>query len=188
MIQVAMTVEQFLDQRGEMPEGGQWAELHAGVPIFLEPPDVDHGTVVLNLSKALSTYFHLADAGYACFDLGLHVSRQPDTIYFPAVSVFLTGPRFAESDNAVTVTVPALVIDLLSTPDRQQGVDNRLSHYQAWGVSAVWFINQKSKTVQLYDERGSQILDAEMTLDDITLLPGFRMPVTELFTIPDWAR
>ena len=45
MIQIAMTVEQFLDQRSEMPEGGQWAELHAGVPVFLEPPDVDHGTV-----------------------------------------------------------------------------------------------------------------------------------------------
>jgi hypothetical protein len=33
MIQIAMTVEQFLEQRGEMPEGGQWAELIAGVPV-----------------------------------------------------------------------------------------------------------------------------------------------------------
>lgn len=188
MIQVAMTVEQFLDQRGEMPEGGQWAELHAGVPVFLEPPDVDHGTVVLNLSKALSTYFHSVNAGYACFDLGLHVGRQPDTVYFPAVSVFLQGPRFAESDNAVTETVPALVIEVLSTPDRQQGVEQRLAQYQAWGVPAVWLINQKARTVQLYDERSSRELDAEMMLDDIAQLPGFRVPVIELFTIPDWAR
>lgn len=188
MIQVAMTVEQFLDQRGEMPEGGQWAELHSGVPVFLEPPDVDHGTVVLNLSKALSTYFHSVEAGYACFDLGLHVGRQPDSVYFPAVSVFLEGPRFAEADNAVTEIVPALVIEVLSTPDRQQGVEQRLNQYQTWGVPAVWLINQKARTVQLYDERGSRELNAEMLLDDITLLPGFRVPVIELFTIPDWAR
>lgn len=188
MIQLAMTVEQFLDQRGEMPEGGQWAELHAGVPVFLEPPDVDHGTVVLNLSKVLSTYFHAVNAGYACFDLGLHVGRQPDTVYFPAVSVFLTGPRFAESDNAVTVTVPALVIEILSTPDRWQGVEQRLTQYQTWGIPAVWLINQKSKTVQLYDERGSRTLDTEMMLQDIAQLPDLRVPVIELFTIPDWAR
>ncbi|RLS39185.1 MAG: Uma2 family endonuclease [Planctomycetota bacterium] len=188
MIQVAMTVEQFLDQRGEMPECGQWAELHAGVPVFLEPPDVDHGTVVLNLSKALSSYFHSTDMGYACFDLGLHVGRQPDTVYFPAVSVFLKGPRFAESDQAVTVTVPELVIEVLSTPDRQQGVEQRLAQYQTWGVPAVWLINQKTKTVQLFEERGSRNLDAEMMLEDIASLPGFRMPVIELFAIPDWAR
>lgn len=183
-----MSVEQFLDQRGEMPEGGQWAELHAGAPVFLEPPTVDHGTVVLNLSKALSTYFHSVDAGYACFDLGLHVSRQPDTVYFPAVSVFLKGPRFEESDNAVTVTVPAMVIDVLSTPDRQQGVEHRLALYQAWGVPAVWLIHQKAKTVQIYDSRGERTLNAEMMIEDIDLLPGFRVPVIELFTIPDWAK
>lgn len=188
MIQVAMTVEQFLDQRGEMPEGGQWAELHAGVPVFLEPPDVDHGTVVLNLSKALSTYFHSVEAGYACFDLGLHVGRQPDTVFFPAVSVFLKGQRFAESDNAVTANVPALVIDVLSTPDRQQGVEQRVAQYHRWGVPGIWLINQKTKTVQLHDERGTQNLDAEMLLENIPQLPGFRVPVNELFTVPDWAR
>ncbi len=188
MIQVAMTVDQFLDQRGEMPEGGQWAELHAGVPVFLEPPDVDHGTAVLNLSKALATYFHQVDAGYACFDLGLHVARQPDTVYFPAVSLFLTGPRFAESDNPVTSTVPALVIEILSTPDRKQGLELRLAQLLHWGVPTIGTVDLKAKTIQFWDRQGQRLLLADEVISNVAALPGFRMPVMELFTVPEWAK
>ena len=183
-----MTVEQFLDQRGEMPEGGQWAELHAGVPVFLEPPDVDHGTVVLNLSKALATYFHQADAGYACFDHGLHVGRQPDTVLFPAVSLYLTGPRFAELDNPVTTTVPALVIEILSTPDRKQGIELRVAQLLHWGVPSIWTIDQKVKTVQIWDRRGERWQHSDDVIESVGALPGFRLPVVELFAVPEWAK
>lgn len=188
MIQVAMTVEQFLDQRSEMPDGGQWAELHAGVPVFLEPPSVDHGTVVLNLSKALATYFHQVEAGYACFDLGLHVARQPDTVYFPGVSVFLTGPRFAESDQAVTRTVPALVIEILSTPDRRQGLELRLAQLLHWGVGEIWMIDQKAMTVELCDRQGPRVWGSGEVIENLRSLPGFRLPVAEIFAVPDWAK
>ena len=188
MIQIAMTVEQFLDQRSEMPEGGQWAELHAGVPVFLEPPDVDHGTVVLNLSKALATYFHQTDAGYACFDHGLHVGQQPDTVLFPAISLYLTGPRFAELDNPVTTTVPALVVEILSTPDRQQGIEQRLAQLLHWGVPAIWTIDQKAKTVQLWDRRGERLLKVDDVIENLGELPGFRLSVVELFAVPEWAK
>ena len=188
MIQVAMTVEQFLDQREEMPEGGQWAELHAGVPVFLEPPDVDHGTVVLNLSKALATHFHKADAGYACFDHGLHVTQRPDTVLFPAVSLYLTGPRFAELDNPVTTTVPALVIEILSTPDRQQGIEQRLAQLLHWGVPTIWTIDPRAKTVQSWNRQGQQLLQHGEVMENIAGLPGFRVPVMELFAVPEWAK
>ncbi len=188
MIQVAMTVEQFLDQREEMPEGGQWAELHAGVPVFLEPPDVDHGTVVLNLSKALATYFHQTDAGYACFDHGLHVAQSPDTVLFPAVSLYLTGPRFAELDNPVTTTVPALVVEILSTPDRKQGIEQRLAQLLHWGVPTIWTIDQRAKTVQIWDCRGERRLGTDGVIEDMRAIPGFRVPVMELFAVPEWAK
>ena len=188
MIQVAMTVEQFLDQRSEMPEGGQWAELHAGVPVFLEPPDVDHGTVVLNLSKALATYFHQVEAGYACFDHGLHVGQQPDTVLFPAVSLYLTGPRFAELDHPVTTNVPAMVVEILSTPDRRQGFEQRVGRLLEWGVPMVWTIDPKAKTVQLWDRHGERWLGTEAVIEQMETLPGFRVPVVELFAVPEWAK
>ncbi len=188
MIQIAMTVEQFLDQRSEMPEGGQWAELHAGVPVFLEPPDVDHGTVVLNLSKALATYFHQVEAGYACFDHGLHVGQHPDTVLFPAASLYLTGPRFAELDNSVTTAVPALVVDILSSPDRRQGLEQRIGQLMEWGVPTVWTIDPLAQTMQLWSKKECLSFRSTESLEGIGELPGFQIPVQELFAIPEWAK
>jgi hypothetical protein len=81
MIKRIMTAENFADERSELPDAGQWAELIRGVPVTLAPPDIEHGTIVLNLSKAFSTYVHSGGPGYACFDLGLIVERRPDTSF-----------------------------------------------------------------------------------------------------------
>ena len=138
MIQIAMTVEQFLEQRGEMPEGGQWAELHGGVPVFLEPPDVDHGTVVLNLSKALADYFQKSPIGYACFDLGLQLDLHPAVVLFPAISVYVGGAMFAETDQTISQRIPNWIVDLASTPDRRVLMADRIARWRSWGIQEVW--------------------------------------------------
>ncbi len=192
MIQIAMTVEQFLEQRGEMPEGGQWAELIAGVPVFLEPPDVDHGTVVLNLSKALASYFHSQPSGYAAFDLGLHLAAQPDTVLFPAACLFLTGPRFAETDRDVTTSVPEIIVDIHSTPDRRAVASERVWKFLAHGASSVWSIDSKTKQVGIHSiaagHRQSRELSPTGLIERLRECPGFQMAVAELFAVPEWFR
>ena len=69
----SMTAEEFMERLFEFPDAGQWSELEEGVVVHLQPPDIDHGTVVLNLSKAFSEYTHSTERGYACFDLGCAV-------------------------------------------------------------------------------------------------------------------
>ena len=106
MLQPLMTIEEFLEKRPDLPESGQWTELRDGAPVSFDPPGVDHGTVILNLSKLLSEYVHQSDQGYAAFDVGVVLQRSPDFVVFPSVSYFLEGPRFAESDNAVATRPP----------------------------------------------------------------------------------
>lgn len=124
-----LTAEQFIEQRFDMPDSGQWAELVEGVPVFLEPPDLDHGNAILNLSKAVAAYVQQGVPGYACFDLGLLMGRAPDTIRFPAMCWFATGERFEESDKDITETVPTLVVD--------HGVDPRPPTPRCPGGSAT---------------------------------------------------
>lgn len=192
MIQISMTVEQFLEQRGEMPEGGQWAELIAGVPVFLEPPDVDHGTVVLNLSKALAGYFHSQPSGYAAFDLGLHLARQPDTVLFPAISLFQGGPRFAETDYEVTTSVPEVVVDIHSTSDRREKARERMAQFLAYGVQSVWGIDPRQRWVRIETRTVDGITIRELSatefIDEIPGCPGFRIAAEALFVVPEWSR
>lgn len=189
MVQPILTADEYLDQRFDLPESGQWSELQDGVPVFFEPPDVDHGTAILNLSKALSEYVHREGVGYPCFDLGLIVARRPDSILFPAVSYFLTGTRFAEADRAATETVPSLVVEMLSTPDRQRVFDARATCYLRRGTALVWGIRPRERSIEIRRlDHPPHVVQRQETLESDSLLPGFSTPVGRLFEEPDWYR
>src|SRR5258708_28523272 len=127
-----LTAEQFVAGRDELPDGGRWTELVAGKPVILSPPTVEHGTVVLNLGKALAEYSQREQGGYACFELGLVVAHNPDTVYFPAACFFTAGPIFAESGKVLTETRPAVVIEVASTNDRRRGMEQRVTGWLEW--------------------------------------------------------
>lgn len=190
MIQRIMTAEEFAENRIELPDAGQWAELVRGVPVTLEPPDLDHGTIVLNLSKAFARYVEEALVGYPCFDLGLKVESRPDTVLFPAISYFLEGDRFAEADYDYTETVPALVVELITTTDRRRNYRERIGVYQRHGVQTIWLVDSLQRTVHVVEraQLSPRRISEFETLRGAPLLEGFAIPVAELFEEPDWAK
>lgn len=184
-----MTAEEFSRQRSELPDAGQWAELVRGVPVTLQPPDLDHGTIVLNLSKAFSAYVHREMFGYPCFDLGLKLETRPDTVLFPAVSYFTAGERFAEADNDYTETIPTVVVELASTNDRRSNVNERITLYKQRGVRAVWVVDPHNRTVHIirsHTNSPTRLTEFEM-LHGGPDLKGFQMNVADLFAEPKWA-
>jgi len=183
-----VSVEEFLERRFDLPESGQWSELDAGQLVHLQPPDLDHGNTILNLSKILAEFASQAE-GYPCFDLGLLLQREPDTVWFPAVSYFDSGPRFAESDSIATEAVPAAVIELASTADRRRPIPRRVERYLAWGVHEVWVIDPSEQSVQstIADEPESPICwEAGDLLVGRGCFAGLEHEVRELFSEPDW--
>lgn len=184
-----LTAEEFLEHRSSLPDGGQWAELVRGVPATLSPPDLEHGNIVLNFSKAFAAYVQSTLHGYACFDLGLRVERSPDTVYFPAVSYFTSGPRFAEADNEITDSIPELVIELASTNDRRHQISDRINAYQRHGIGTIWLVDPHQKTVHLCRSglAGNRRFDQDDQLTGEDVLPGFQYRVADLFKPPDWA-
>jgi len=189
MIKRIMTAENFADERSELPDAGQWAELIRGVPVTLAPPDIEHGTLVLNLSKAFSSYVHSGGPGYACFDLGLIVERRPDTVFFPAVSYFTTGERFSETDLAITESIPAVIVELLTTNERRTNISERVNAYYRFGANVLWLIDPADKLVYTFNRR----TDTRRRYAEEDLLPGelalpdFSVPVASLFEPPAWA-
>lgn len=190
MIQRIMTAQEFTACRAELPDAGQWAELVRGVPVTLQPPDLEHGNVVLNLSKAFAAYVQETFIGYPCFDLGVKVEDRPDTIFFPAVSYFVDGERFAEADKEFTENVPSLVIELVSTSERRRCINERVGAYLRRGVSLLWLIDPQQRTVHVVEQgrpAPRRISEFE-TLRGDPLLSGFQIRVGELFVEPEWAR
>lgn len=185
----SLTAEQFVAGREELPDGGRWTELVAGRPLTLSPPTIEHGTIVLNLTKALAAYSQSGQAGYACFELGLMIARHPDTVYFPAVSFFTSGPLFAEADKVVTEVRPSMVVEVASTNDRRRGMEQRVSAWLEWGVKLVWVLDPQSKQVHAIEKgKAGQRLAEHQSLLGGSVLGGFKVNVGELFKEPGWAR
>lgn len=184
-----MSSQEFLEQRSELPDAGQWAELIRGVPVSLNPPDLEHGTTVLNLSKALSKYVHRTLHGYACFDLGIHVEHRPDTILFPAISYFTQGERFAETDNEIAATVPNLVIELLSTHDRRGTINDRITAYRRHGIPSLWLVDPIQQSVHIVNQitTATRRFEVNDVLQGEPALPDFQITVEHLFAPPEWA-
>lgn len=183
-----ISAQQFADQKFDLPEGGRWSELIAGEIVAQQPPDPIHGNVVLNLSKALAVHLQQEQtAGYACFELGLVVKRNPDTVRCPPLSFFSGGPMFAETDNVVTETQPALVVEIASTPDRRRDMRHRVESYLQWGVDMIWVADTEDRQLHVFraDQEATQ-LKAEETLTGGPVLAGFEVPVARLFADPAW--
>ena len=196
MIDVArLSAESFDDARYDLPDGGQWVELVRGRVETLSPPEEEHRVTVLNLSKALADYLNEHREGYPCFELGLIVSRDPDTVRFPAISYFLGGELFAETDKAITDPRPALVIEVMSSNDRRRSLNDRIFEYTNWGVEVLWIVDPIDKAVHtLRPGYANKVAREDETLTGSLswrhkataqpILPDFRIAVSEIFTPP----
>lgn len=182
-----LTAEQFGVTRFDLPDSGRWTELVRGKVVTLAPPEPDHGTIVLNLGKEFAGYFQRHRVGYACFDLGLTLSRSPDTVRFPAVSLFLGHVDFAESDRDITDSIPDLVVEVGSSPVRRRTMSDRVTELLAMGVRQVWVIDPAARSVDVLEStRPREHLLAARVLESANLLPGFGMQVEDLFVEPSW--
>lgn len=77
---------------------------------------------------------------------------------------------------------PDLAVEVLSKGNTKGEMARKLKDYFLAGVLLVWFIDPAKRTVTVYtapDE--SIVLSEEQTLDGGQVLPGFRLPVKELF-------
>jgi Uma2 family endonuclease len=84
--------------------------------------------------------------------------------------------------GAVAGFAPDLAIEVLSRSNTQAEMARKRREYFEAGVRLVWEIDLPTRTVAVYDapER-STVLDATQILDGGDVLPGFALPLADLF-------
>jgi Uma2 family endonuclease len=111
------------------------------------------------------------------------LSYDPLTIVVPDVAFVRSsrlpaGPR----PKGYAPFAPDLAIEVRSPTDRRADIDDKLAHYRRAGVPLVWWVDPAQRRVEVY-RRG--LLVAELgegnVLDGEDILPGFRLPVAEIF-------
>lgn len=80
---------------------------------------------------------------------------------------------------------PDLAVEVVSPHDLAYDVDSKVEDYLQADVRLVWVVNPVTRTVRVHrpDGPGTTLrLDDELTGGDV--LPGFRCPLRDIFTLP----
>lgn len=115
---------------------------------------------------------------------GYLVASDPDSVLTPSVGI-LTRAQFEridwQSDGYIPVA-PAIAIEVTQETDREEVLARKVAIYLAAGTQEVWLIRsgQREVHVHAFDD-AVRVLDRDRTLAHPTVLPGFALPVAELF-------
>jgi len=155
-------------------------ELVNGRVVPMAPVDPIHGTLVARLGARLVAYVDETGRGVAMGGkVGLYTSHDPDTVR-AVDALFISHERYARQGPGTFLDVaPELVAEILSPEDRP-GV--KIQEYLAIGVDRVWLVDRRRRQVRIYrPPEHVETLEFGDTLRDDETLPGFVMPLSELF-------
>jgi Uma2 family endonuclease len=78
---------------------------------------------------------------------------------------------------------PDLAVEVLSPTDRMGDALAKISMYLQAGVQIVWLVDPSSQTVTVFQpDAAPATLRTGDTLDGGSVLPGFSLPVAEMFS------
>jgi Uma2 family endonuclease len=117
-------------------------------------------------------------------EVGIYIRRDPDTVRAADV-LYISNERYAGKRSSSYLDVaPELVVEILSPNDSWSNVAQKLRDYFSIGVKAIWVVDPEVRLIYAYR---SMTAVREFTEQDELIeeevLPGFHVPVAELFEI-----
>jgi Uma2 family endonuclease len=117
-------------------------------------------------------------------ETGFKLFRDPDTVRAPDVA-FVAQARIPADGVPKTgywEIAPDLVAEVVSPNDSWAEVQDKVSDYLAAGVRLVWVVEPSTQTVTAYRSfKQAQIVTVAETLDGEDVVPGFSLPLAQLF-------
>ncbi|GJG85793.1 hypothetical protein tb265_09740 [Gemmatimonadetes bacterium T265] len=155
-----------------------------GVEGPLSPTSGGHGAVVSNLSFALESHVRPRRLGRVFTDPSTFViSEVPKRIRCPDVA-FVRSDRLTAGlrMKGFIRLAPDLAAEVISPSEPTKNIERKIAQYLEAGVRLVWRVDPRPRDVTVYTPDGAVVrLTDSGTLDGGAVLPGFALPVAELF-------
>jgi Uma2 family endonuclease len=171
-----------IDEFAEMPLQGIW-ELVDGEPIELSPAAGRSGWISATVVALLANHVRSGRLGWAfSAETGFILFSDRQTVRSPDAAVVLSN-RLAELPDSFVPMAPDLAVEVLSPSDRMADALAKVAMYLQAGTSLVWLVNPATRRVMVFrSEMDPVTLGESDTLDGGDVLPGFSVPIAEIFT------
>ncbi len=167
-----------------IPDSACRHELIRGKIVEMPPAGGEHGAIGMRIGISLGV--HIRDRNLGLLfnaDTGFIIQHDPDTVLAPDVA-FIFKHRLPPRDErkGFMPVVPDLVVEVISPSDRIARVMDKVSMYLNNGVQAVWLVFPDQRIVTIHTpDKIARTYDEEDMLDGGDVLPGFQLPVAEIF-------
>ncbi len=144
-----------------------------------------HGVIALMLIELLQGFVRQWSLGLVLPDgVGYVLRREPDQLRIPDVS-FLAWSQVPEDGipEGFWEGAPTLAVEIVSPHDRAADIHRKVHDYLDAGTRLVWVLWPQQTAVTVYDADGQRELGSDDQLDGGDVLPGFSVPVGDLFEV-----
>lgn len=177
---VAADLEAF---PAELPSGPIDYELDDGRLVLTAPFTCDHSTARTNIAARLMLDGQFKGHGKAYGRVAIVLWRDPDRVVTPSAA-FIANKSLPirTSPEDYLETIPELVVEIRSKNDLLAYMRRKVEHYLKAGVEVVWLADSAVKTITIHAPGVEPIIrGAEDTLELLDLIPGFSLPVADIF-------
>jgi Uma2 family endonuclease len=177
-----MTADEF-EQLLEQPEHqDRLLELIEG-KVVEKLPTEEHGLVTSNLNYALVAYNRQHKLGRIGVEVRHRLPGDQRNSRMPDLS--FTSARRPLVTQGVVPEMPDLAVEIKSPDDSIRKQRAKATYYLEHGVRLVWLVYPALRLVEVYTLDGEiEILVAGDVLTGGDVLPGFNLPIADIFADP----
>lgn len=175
-----MTADEFLRQAPQ----DKRSELVRGAMLVMDPAGWEHGDLAGRMLVLLhnSITSHKLGRVFAA-ETGFVLRHDPDTVRAPDVA-FVTNERFESQKRrrGFFDGAPDLAVEVASPDESSDDIQDKVIDYLEAGTHIVIYLHPRTKTITVYHALNHiRVLTLKDTLDGGDVLPGFHIPLTDIF-------
>lgn len=164
------------------PEDDSVTELVEGRIVREPRPGAPHARVQFELARRLGNWMRERGSGEVLGESGFILSEDPPTVRGPDVAVLLERRTSDDEPGGWIRGAPDVAVEVLSPSDTSTNVHRKTLEYLSAGAVRVWIVDPEAHAVTVYRADGAATLLQEGdTLEDPEVLPGFSLPLEDLF-------
>ena len=133
------------------------------------------------MGTAFNIYSRRRGIGQARVETGYTLRTGPDTVRGPDVS-FVFHPLVEGRGSGFPSGAPDIAVEVFSPSDTAPEMARKVAEYLAAGSQRVWVVYPAGRRVVVHQADGSVVsYGGDDVITDEELLPGFSLPLSEIF-------
>jgi Uma2 family endonuclease len=159
-------------------------ELIEGELVEMSPTGEEHGVIMLWLGSLIMNHVQANQLGRALgAETGFKLFQNPDTVLAPDIA-FTSNERLKPTTVKFAFVAPDLAVEIVSPSNTADEINKKAQLFFKAGTRLLWVVYPRTETIHVYRTASEIIiLDIDDTLDGGNVLPGFAVPVKEIFSV-----